>query len=435
MKKMKISVLFLATILALSATSISYSLWSETLVIEGTATMGNVDIEWSLEGYGDDERKEISSIYAVIINEGNTLEITLDNVYPCVNYWVFFNIHSKGTVPVHFKNGFVGGSSASDYGQYLLDKGIVTIENVPVPSETHGYTVVTGPIENAQLHNCYAWFGHLNFHLTNELWNQLVVDHPDWHQGGGPYTFTISIMGHQYNEEPTGPGPDDTDGDGISDDQDNCPNTPNPDQNDFDGDGMGDACDPDDDNDGTLDINDGCPYDSSKTSPGECGCGVADTDTDGDGVPDCVDNCPNTYNPGQEDNDGDGIGDVCDDEIMHINNINIWPEQSEDCYYYMGMLIFCDYKTKGVAGIYIADVNNNPVQGAEVFGTWSGLASNSVNGITDPAGLVIFKSDVVEWSSLDPIHGDFTITIDNVVKTGWIYDPSANVETSDSISI
>jgi len=36
------------------------------------------------------------------------------------------------------------------------------------------------------------------------------------------------------------------------------------------------------------------------------------SDADGDGVPDDVDNCPVTANPGQADADGDGIGDACD---------------------------------------------------------------------------------------------------------------------------
>jgi len=36
------------------------------------------------------------------------------------------------------------------------------------------------------------------------------------------------------------------------------------------------------------------------------------TDTDSDGILDTVDNCPNAFNPYQEDADGDGIGDVCE---------------------------------------------------------------------------------------------------------------------------
>ncbi len=114
-----------------------------------------------------------------------------------------------------------------------------------------------------------------------------------------------------YLGQPSGT---DTDGDGHSDPQDNCPLTWNLSQADFDADGIGDHCDKDSDNDCIPDDEDPeprlpptDPMDSDRDGqPDRC-----DLDDDNDGVLDVQDNCPSTPNLDQTDEDGDGLGDAC----------------------------------------------------------------------------------------------------------------------------
>jgi hypothetical protein len=151
----------------------------------------------------------------------------------------------------------------------------------------------------------------------------------------GELFYYLVAKENQHGEGPLGddslgnPRPNaepciDSDGDGISDDIDNCPNVANPTQLDTDMDGLGDGCDEDDDNDGLTDLDEGL-LGTSPTNPDTDGDGLSDGDevlfwgtdplsgdTDLDTVSDSVDNCPIVHNPTQTNTDLDGFGDACD---------------------------------------------------------------------------------------------------------------------------
>lgn len=124
-------------------------------------------------------------------------------------------------------------------------------------------------------------------------------------------------------------GEKDSDGDGIYDSEDNCPDEPE----DYDGFQDYDGCpDPDNDQDGILDINDKCPNEAEDFDGFEDEDGCPDLDNDGDGIPDALDKCPDEaedFDGFQDedgcpdlDNDGDGIPDSldkCPDEAEIFN--------------------------------------------------------------------------------------------------------------------
>jgi hypothetical protein len=87
----------------------------------------------------------------------------------------------------------------------------------------------------------------------------------------------------------------------------------------------------------------------------------------------------------------------------------------------------------GQATVTVVEANGNNVAGATVHGHWSGSVSGAVFGQTGTNGKVTFNSIEVfyigGWFSR---RLTFTFTVDDVTKPGWIYDESANVETSDA---
>ena len=77
---------------------------------------------------------------------------------------------------------------------------------------------------------------------------------------GGPYlNSTLRQLVRDWIDAGAQNITTDTDGDGLEDDSDNCASVANADQLDTDSDGLGNACDDDDDGDGVADTADAFP--------------------------------------------------------------------------------------------------------------------------------------------------------------------------------
>jgi|GEM_PF-6250731 len=228
--------------------------------------------------------------------------------------------------------------------------------------------------------------------------------------------------------------PTDIDDDGVPDDLDNCPETPNPNQEDADSDTVGDVCDncPSDANSGQQDgdgdtVGDVCDNCAGDPNPGQedaDGDGLGDVcdvcpndpdnDVDGDGVCGDVDNCPNDANPGQQDADVDGLGDECDN---CPDNPNPAQEDSDGD----GVGDLCDIEGVTYDGDALLSTEGEPTVEANLIASLRNAEGNVLD-IDDEEVTFTLTAEGVE----DPVVAD-ALSLDGVAQAVEAFEPAIYV--------
>ena len=85
--------------------------------------------------------------------------------------------------------------------------------------------------------------------------------------------------------------------------------------------------------------------------------------------------------------------------------------------------------TSAQAVVRVVNGNGQPVQGATVGGSWTGLAKSTSTAMTDANGNAVLTSKASRKK------GTFTIAVTSVTRSGYTYNAGANAETTKSIAV
>jgi len=117
----KIAAIFALLVIALGVAGFAYAHWEKIIYVNGTIKTGTFEVIPSFHLDELVQDKPVATLDWDVDVEENTLNISLDNVYPCL--WVigYIDFENTGTIPVHMVNIETDGNDSLN----LVNMGII----------------------------------------------------------------------------------------------------------------------------------------------------------------------------------------------------------------------------------------------------------------------------------------------------------------------
>jgi len=122
--------MFAVLMIALMVAGFAYAHWEKIIYINGTVSTGTLHLIPSFHLDSLVQDKPVAELCWTVDEAKNTLNITLDNVYPCLWVTGYIDFNNTGTIPAHLVNIECDGNDTLS----LKDMGIIE------EGEFQGYT-------------------------------------------------------------------------------------------------------------------------------------------------------------------------------------------------------------------------------------------------------------------------------------------------------